>query len=212
MTLAPEVQKQVDSMLLKDLRVELRNRGLNPAGGVEALRERLTESILNGGSAAVAERPEPVMVSNERVSNNYTRTGGQNVGNFMTERPTSRVLDQPGGKSQICLGDATPEKPAAPTKMAVQAPAADENTDSNVGNNYSRPDGQNVGNFITDRPSSKVLAPPGGASNVLIGGDSGAHQNNYVRPEGQNIGNFITDRPSSHVLQPPGGASQIMFG
>ena len=52
--------------------------------------------------------PEPVMVSNERVSNNYTRTGGQNVGNFMTERPTSRVLDQPGGKSQICLGYVSP--------------------------------------------------------------------------------------------------------
>lgn len=28
-------------------------------------------------------------------------------------------------------------------------------------NNYSRPSGQNVGNFITDKPSSRVLAPPG---------------------------------------------------
>jgi len=48
--LTPEAQKQVDSMLLKDLRVELRSRGLNPAGGAEALRERLTESIVGGAA------------------------------------------------------------------------------------------------------------------------------------------------------------------
>ncbi len=28
-------------------------------------------------------------------------------------------------------------------------------------NNYGRPEGQNVGNFLTDRNSSRVLAPPG---------------------------------------------------
>lgn len=33
-------------------------------------------------------------------------------------------------------------------------------------NNYVRPEGQNVGNFVTDRPSSRVLAPPGGHSCV----------------------------------------------
>jgi SPIRAL1-like protein len=36
-------------------------------------------------------------------------------------------------------------------------------------NNYVRPEGQNVGNFITDRPSSRVLAPPGGGSNISLG-------------------------------------------
>lgn len=36
-------------------------------------------------------------------------------------------------------------------------------------NNYGRPEGQNVGNFLTDRPSSRVLAPPGGASNIRFG-------------------------------------------
>lgn len=34
-------------------------------------------------------------------------------------------------------------------------------------NNYSRPSGQNVGNFITEKPSSRVLAPPGGALHLL---------------------------------------------
>ena len=37
------------------------------------------------------------------------------------------------------------------------------------GNNYSRPGGQNVGNFLTDRPSSRVLAPPGGGSQIHFG-------------------------------------------
>jgi SPIRAL1-like protein len=36
-------------------------------------------------------------------------------------------------------------------------------------NNYARPEGQNVGNFLTDRASSRVLAPPGGASQISFG-------------------------------------------
>lgn len=39
----------------------------------------------------------------------------------------------------------------------------------NSGNNYSRPNGQNSGNFITDRPSSRVLQAPGGASQIMFG-------------------------------------------
>ena len=36
-------------------------------------------------------------------------------------------------------------------------------------NNYSRPGGQNVGNFMTARNSSRVSAPPGGASQITFG-------------------------------------------
>lgn len=39
------------------------------------------------------------------------------------------------------------------------------------GNNYSRPEGQNVGNFLTDRSSSRVIQPPGGRSQISFGGD-----------------------------------------
>lgn len=37
------------------------------------------------------------------------------------------------------------------------------------GNNYHRSEGQNVGNFLTERSSSRVMAPPGGHSNISFG-------------------------------------------
>ncbi|XVF60701.1 hypothetical protein PTKIN_Ptkin08bG0069500 [Pterospermum kingtungense] len=45
----------------------------------------------------------------------------------------------------------------------------------NLTNNYFRADGQNCGNFITDRPSTKVHAAPGGGSSLgyLFGGGGG---------------------------------------
>ncbi len=58
-------------------------------------------------------------------------------------------------------------------KAAVdQAPALQPNGAA-TGNNYYRSEGQNVGNFMTDRPSSRVLAPPGGGSQISFGADSG---------------------------------------
>ncbi|XP_057447726.1 protein SPIRAL1-like 2 [Lotus japonicus] len=42
-------------------------------------------------------------------------------------------------------------------------------------NNYHRADGQNCGNFLTDRPSTKVHAAPGGGSSLgyLFGSPGG---------------------------------------
>lgn len=40
------------------------------------------------------------------------------------------------------------------------------------GNNFVRPEGQNVGNFLGDRPSSRVLAAPGGNSNFSLSHDA----------------------------------------
>ncbi|GMJ08143.1 SPIRAL1-like1 [Hibiscus trionum] len=85
---------------------------------------------------------------------------------------------------------ASTEAPAAPAPAPVPAPepapapaAQPENTtkqipagiNSTSSNNYLRADGQNTGNFITDRPSTKVHAAPGGGSslNYLFGGGPG---------------------------------------
>ena len=48
-------------------------------------------------------------------------------------------------------------------------------TSSGQGNNFARPDGQNVGNFLGNRPSSRVLAAPGGASNFAFGSEAPTH-------------------------------------
>uniref|UniRef100_A0A5B7BJG1 Protein SPIRAL1-like 1 n=1 Tax=Davidia involucrata TaxID=16924 RepID=A0A5B7BJG1_DAVIN len=58
-----------------------------------------------------------------------------------------------------------------PADVSKQIPAG---TQSNLANNYFRADGQNSGNFITDRPSTKVHAAPGGGSSLgyLFGGGS----------------------------------------
>jgi SPIRAL1-like protein len=44
-------------------------------------------------------------------------------------------------------------------------PLSNEN---NNNNNYVRSNSQNVGNFLTGRNSSRVLAPPGGASSGIF--------------------------------------------
>ncbi|XP_072981306.1 protein SPIRAL1-like 3 [Typha angustifolia] len=63
------------------------------------------------------------------------------------------------------------QKPAPPPPVdnAKQIPAG---IPCSKANNYHRVDGQNSGNFITDRPSTKVHAAPGGGSSLgyLFGG------------------------------------------
>ena len=52
-----EIERKVNGMMLKDLRVELRARSLSPAGGLDALRERLSEAMVEAGSfSLVSER------------------------------------------------------------------------------------------------------------------------------------------------------------
>lgn len=51
----------------------------------------------------------------------------------------------------------------------VAGAASNELADGTLRNNYTRPEGQNVGNFLTDRNSSRVLAPPGGGSSIIFG-------------------------------------------
>lgn len=49
---------------------------------------------------------------------------GQNVGNFLTDRPSSRVLAAPGGASQIFFSDGGPAPAKAAPAAAKAAPAA----------------------------------------------------------------------------------------
>ncbi|XP_078430161.1 protein SPIRAL1-like 2 [Wolffia australiana] len=63
------------------------------------------------------------------------------------------------------------QKPATPPAPIKEIPAGIQG--NNV-NNYFRAEGQNTGNFITDRPSTKVHAAPGGGSSLgYLFGDGG---------------------------------------
>ncbi|XP_004299291.1 PREDICTED: protein SPIRAL1-like 2 [Fragaria vesca subsp. vesca] len=61
---------------------------------------------------------------------------------------------------------------AAPPPAEVINKETPAGVPGNTSNNYFRADGQNRGNFLTDRPSTKVHAAPGGGSSLdyLFGG------------------------------------------
>ncbi|XP_020258072.1 protein SPIRAL1-like 3 [Asparagus officinalis] len=64
------------------------------------------------------------------------------------------------------------EKPAPPPEQKLkEIPAGIPGSSRN---NYFRAEGQNTGNFITDRPSTKVHSAPGGGSSLgYLFGDGG---------------------------------------
>ncbi|XP_061347286.1 protein SPIRAL1-like 1 [Gastrolobium bilobum] len=74
------------------------------------------------------------------------------------------------------VNNAPPSKPAAapPSKPAAAPKTIDPNKPAGINSNSV--DGLNTGNFITDRPSTKVHAAPGGGSSLgyLFGGPGDA--------------------------------------
>ena len=169
--------------------------------------------------------------------NNYARPEGQNVGNFVTDRSSSRVLAPPGGKSSVhFFGETTPsatvidrtrrsmsppiqKQPVA--EKPEQRPAVKEGL--SLAHNDNPPKPAPAG----ERGGSNSCSRPGERQNVKEGlslahndyppnpppvGERGG-SNNYSRPgQQQNVGNYITGRNTSRVLAPPGGGSSITFG
>uniref|UniRef100_A0A0D9XUC2 Protein SPIRAL1-like 1 n=1 Tax=Leersia perrieri TaxID=77586 RepID=A0A0D9XUC2_9ORYZ len=100
-----------------------------------------------------------------------------------------RGVSSGGGQSSLGYlfggGETAPVKKPAPETVKKEAAAAAPSTvekmkgipagiHSTQSNNYFRAQGQNCGNFLTDRPSTKVHAAPGGGSSLdyLFGGNS----------------------------------------
>ncbi|KAK7381241.1 hypothetical protein VNO78_33774 [Psophocarpus tetragonolobus] len=77
-----------------------------------------------------------------------------------------------GARTQNACATSPPADKQSPTPIDKQIPAG---IPGSLKNNYHRADGQNCGNFLTDRPSTKVHAAPGGGSSLdyLFGGPPG---------------------------------------
>ncbi|KAG5629483.1 hypothetical protein H5410_001200 [Solanum commersonii] len=86
------------------------------------------------------------------------------------EAPTSTKTNP-----QAVQSEAQPiNKEPSSKPVASPSPPADATKQIPAGIQSIRADGQNTGNFITDRPSTKVHAAPGGGSSLgyLFGGGS----------------------------------------
>lgn len=77
-------------------------------------------SVLAGQEAPLKESAE--MVAAPTIVNNYTRPEGQNVGNFLTDKNSSRVIQPPGGRSQISFGGDSEGPSAVKTKVTDSFP------------------------------------------------------------------------------------------
>ena len=97
------------------------------------------------------------------------------------KRTSSRVLEEPGGKSSVQLGWENPKRKVQKTGEKKEFTSESSNVyakeekevscnpmavSSNV---YANGNSQNTGNFLTDRPTSKVSQPPGGKSSIQFG-------------------------------------------
>merc|ERR1712166_1574374 len=146
--------------------------------------------------------------------------GNQNCGNYITDRPTSKVSQVPGGKSNfsdMSFGGKDTSQIKVPNKRDPNArydQAGGHGFRAKGSNAHANGANQNCGNCITDRPTSVSAAPVPLSdttntkkSNNFSHGFRSKGSNAHANGANQNCGN-----PTSRVSQAPGGASQIMFG
>lgn len=62
--------------------------------------KRKTTQFLPKDNSSVIN-PESPSSTMAKISNNYHRAGGPNSGNFITERPSTKVQSAPGGGSSL---------------------------------------------------------------------------------------------------------------
>ncbi|KAK7853129.1 protein spiral1-like 1 [Quercus suber] len=147
---------------------------LDHAGGNEKIKELLPGIKVYGGSL------DNVKGCTGKLENgdNITLGAHLNILSLHTpsgEAPAPKPVQtnvQAAPSEAPAVNNSPAPKPAAaspPVDVTKQIPAGIHSTSTN---NYMRADGQNTGNFITDRPSTKVHSAPGGGSSLgyLFGG------------------------------------------
>ena len=102
----------------------------------------------------------------------------QNSGNLLPSRPSTKLHAPPGGQSSISLSwDAPPEsqpqhQPQQPETVAPVVPESHDPPTTGKGvssNAFANGMNQNCGNVLTDRPTTRLHAPPGGRSSITLG-------------------------------------------
>nr|POE44861.1 protein spiral1-like 1 [Quercus suber] len=135
------------------------------AGGNEKIKELLPGIKVYGGSldnvkGCTAKRKKTQLFSLET-----------HCGEAPAPKPVQTNVQAAPSEAPAVNNSPAPKPAAAspPVDVTKQIPAGIHSTSTN---NYMRADGQNTGNFITDRPSTKVHSAPGGGSSLgyLFGG------------------------------------------
>ncbi|CAH2045577.1 unnamed protein product [Thlaspi arvense] len=117
-------------------------RGNSCGGGQSSL------NYLFGGGDAPAPKPAPAPRASPAEPNNGTAASAP------------APAQAPAAVTATALTTATTT--VEPAELNKQIPAGIKTPV----NNYARAEGQNTGNFLTDRPSTKVHAAPGGGSSL----------------------------------------------
>ena len=146
-----------------------------------------------------------------KMDNNYSRPDGQNTGNFITDKPSSRVIHNPGGGSSICLGNADDEPRAA--KHISHLKKKDI-----AGSGIFAPQEE-----VAHSPSAKAARGPANGifdehavEEVRTSPMSYSRQKSVAAAAGSDIFGSVEDgdpltKVVGGVRKPPGGGSSIVF-
>ncbi|KAK8362269.1 hypothetical protein V6Z12_A03G091100 [Gossypium hirsutum] len=127
-----------------------------------------SRSGLDSGAGRSCER----QASGQRINGVSTSSLGYLFGSGESPKPSPKNVSPSTGtvnevpQTQNEVVKETPPPAVVPKDIPAGIPG-------NNANNYFRADGQNCGNFLTDRPTIKVHAAPGGGSSLdyLFGGN-----------------------------------------
>lgn len=175
--------------------------------------------------------------SNALSSNAYASGVNQNAGNFLTDKPITRIHAPPGGASSISFGD----HHTGPTAAAAGVTTKTQDQQGLVLGTPTQPTTPESAESTEEGPApipmmelppappaveeevaekEAAVVPPPAPEEAVEAEEAAApssaaaavSSNAYASGSNQNSGNFMTGRPTTRVRAPPGGASSITFG
>lgn len=126
------------------------------------------------GKSGVPHYPRQAVAGAPVSSNAFANGSNQNCGNVISERSTTRIHCPPGGRSTFSFTGEEPKSTQKPQRVADPNHGHSSHESRNSGlqmssNAFASGSNQNAGNFITEKPTTRVRAPPGGSSSLVLG-------------------------------------------